>query len=522
VWCHHRHHSFSLEDSAVATHALTGDGRPVQLRGGLTLHAPDVRGTVADEPPMVATARVTTTALDAALAAAGMRTARTLSVAGHSTSVRAARPSRSGRAEIVLDVPAPASGRAQLVLAIDELGGTSWHLPRRLPRRASTTQLATAPRERFRIDARLGDGRVATRVMPSRLPLGRLIVRLLIYPIGDRLLGPIDRSFAARWEAAKRPQSLTLVEGGVIAPSPRPAPSAEDWMRLAQGRALLLLHGTFSSALGAFAALDGDILGALSERYEGRVLAADLFTLSVDPDANARWIRSLVPSGVRVEVDVISHSRGGLVARALAASPREDRDASSDAGELRVRRIVHVGTPNRGTPLADADHVGAMIDRYTTALQLLPESVAAEALEAVITAVKVLAHAALSSLPGLATMRPGGAYLRRLRRRTNPALQYAIVADYSPLSGTPFFKLVVERVGDRVVDRVFGEHPNDLVVPARGVGEERAGKGFPLPRARRILLPSSLGIMHTEYFAAPEVGRLLLRWLSASTSTTEV
>ena len=131
------------------------------------------------------------------------------------------------------------------------------------------------------------------------------------------------------------------------------------------------------------------------QRYDGRVFAFNLFTLSHDPRRNVERILSHLPPDHSVEVDIVCHSRGGLVARALAECPSA---FGLDASRIQVRRIVFVAVPNQGTALAHPDHMVPMIDRYTTSLNLFPSGPVTETLEALITAVKLIGHGALLSV----------------------------------------------------------------------------------------------------------------------------
>ena len=83
-------------------------------------------------------------------------------------------------------------------------------------------------------------------------------------------------------------------------------------------KCLLFLHGTFSHASAAFGDLaqDPSAFDALAAAYGGRVYAFNHLTVGRAPGDNVKDLRPLV-AGARV--DVVTHSRGGLVLRALAA-----------------------------------------------------------------------------------------------------------------------------------------------------------------------------------------------------------
>ena len=72
---------------------------------------------------------------------------------------------------------------------------------------------------------------------------------------------------------------------------------------------------------------------------------------------------------------------------------------------------------------------------------------------------------------------------------------------------------VLDRVGDVVIDKVFGDAPNDLVVPTRGVSETNGASAFPLAAASCFVFPATRGVMHTHYFEASETAERLLAWL---------
>ena len=50
---------------------------------------------------------------------------------------------------------------------------------------------------------------------------------------------------------------------------------------------------------------------ALHEAYGGRVVALDHHSVSVTPKENAELLAGLVPDGAALEVDLVTHSRGG-------------------------------------------------------------------------------------------------------------------------------------------------------------------------------------------------------------------
>ncbi|MBI4219354.1 MAG: hypothetical protein HY682_04350 [Chloroflexi bacterium] len=273
------------------------------------------------------------------------------------------------------------------------------------------------------------------------------------------------------------------------------------------------MHGTFSTSRAGFAGLPPATLSALYQMYEGRVFAFDHFTLSEGPEKNAAELLNLIPIDVRLDLDVVCHSRGGLLARVLS----EDSPPGKER-RIRIRRIVFVGTPNHGTALADPDHLVTMIDRYTSILNLAPPgplSTVTEVLEGVITAVKVIGHAAVNGLDGISAMNPRGAFLRTLNARA-PASEteyYGIAANFEP--GGSLKQYVKQAVADRILDRVFDDEENDLIVPTIGVYKGTQLPGFPIPDSRVLRFQPRDSVAHTQYFARAETSTRLLQWLSA-------
>src|ERR1039457_3294569 len=122
----------------------------------------------------------------------------------------------------------------------------------------------------------------------------------------------------------------------------------------AKAKGLLFLHGTFSHASAAFSDLarDGGF-EALSKLYEGRVFAFNHLTVGRSPQENATALLEAVRgASLDSSLDIVTHSRGGLVARLLASS----------AGAPRVNRVFLAASPHEGTPLGSPQrgaHPGA-------------------------------------------------------------------------------------------------------------------------------------------------------------------
>jgi pimeloyl-ACP methyl ester carboxylesterase len=418
------------------------------------------------------------------------------------------------RQTIELQVPDLGPEVGQIVLACDERGVLTWHLP-------------VDSQQRIEASATRGAGGLKRFVIPAIPPpppqpgaaprrgviglVGRKVLKVLVYPMLDPVIGPISEMFAERWEERHRPYGLRMFSRGTFREPKADPLSAADVQLLRGGRALLFIHGTFSTAHGAFNLITDGAFKALCDRYQGRVFAFNHFTLSHDPRRNVEWLLAQLPAWPPLDVDIVCHSRGGLVARALTEQPSA---FGLDTSRVVVRRIVFAGVPNGGTLLAHPDHMVTMIDRLTTALNLFPTGAITETLEAIITTVKVVGHGALNGLDGLASMRPGGSFLTRLNQGT-PAGDgyYAIAADYEP-TDQGLRSLIAGTLANGVLDRVFEDIGNDLVVPEPGVYGANGSGAFPIPEGRVLRVPANAGVLHTTLFGYEPACSKIAEWLA--------
>lgn len=502
---------------------LTGSPQPVSLGEGYAVRAPGIRGVADLERPRSATDRARsraaadgTDALDRALAATNVTEVRQVDLRLQPTPpTDATRALRSADGQEVLELQVPDLGpdAGQLVLACDETGVLTWHLPLTDELRVESPAARGAGGvKRFRIPATQPRPTPPADAAQRSLlgVIGRKLLKVLVYPVTDPIVGAISEFFAERWEGRNRPYLLrSFSPADFRDPNVGPLGPA-DWDRLAAGRALLFIHGTFSTAHGAFNQIPDATFATLHQRYGGRVFAFNHFTLSHDPRRNVEWLLSQLPPNRSLEIDVVCHSRGGLVTRTLAERPSV---FGLDTSRIEVRRIVFVGVPNHGTLLAHPDHMVKMIDRLTTALNLFPSGPVSETLEALITAVKVIGHGALKGLDGLAAMRPDGDFLRTLNQGAPAGGEYhAIAADYEPVD-QGLKALLTGSVTDAVMDRVFEQVANDLVVPEPGVYGANGSGAFPIPDARLVKVPAGAGVVHTTLFGYLATSQKLIEWL---------
>lgn len=340
-------------------------------------------------------------------------------------------------AELALTVPGPGDGFGQVVLACDEDGVLTWHFPEDvLP-----TEVVSRAADRRTY-------RLRTRVVGAPIPgkrglmgaLGKKLLKVLAFKVVDKALGAIGDFFVSRWEKEHRPHRLRSFTPGDYQRSGGATLGATELANLAGGPALMFIHGTASQGHKAFGAIPETALAKLHSRYQGRVFAFEHPTLSVSPTDNVRWLSKelsrLPASGSGLNLDIVAHSRGGLVGRTLCEQPAA---AGLDPQHLRVRQLLMVATPNAGTPLGDRAHLNTFVDTLTNLLEFIPDNPATDTLEVVLTLLKQLAVGAMGGLDGLLSMDPKGDFLRNFLNRPSAvtATYRALAANFDPPPGTP-------------------------------------------------------------------------------------
>lgn len=289
-----------------------------------------------------------------------------------------------------------------------------------------------------------------------------------------------------------------------------------------KGETLLLVHGTFSASRmfsdELAATPEGQaVLAAWKKRYR-TTLAFDHPTLAVGPWINAIALHPAL-AGVQGPIDIVCHSRGGLVVAWLLR-----------LYELPVRRVLFVGSPLAGTSLASpyrlraaldvlanyADVVGGIAGMASIAL---PLAAGAAGLARIfgktlrLGSSLPIADAAVALVPGLASQQrvDNNLELEQLFAqpwRGNPQL-VAVGAAFRPdesVQGWKFWRRFT-RLKDQALyaaaDLVF-EDENDLVVDRAAMAGPEAQ-----PRVNLTQLVPGPTTHHTSYFRDPEVLKLL-------------
>jgi pimeloyl-ACP methyl ester carboxylesterase len=294
-------------------------------------------------------------------------------------------------------------------------------------------------------------------------------------------------------------------------------PLAEDALK---GRILLLVHGTFSHGdmfvdeLGATA--EGRAFIADCRRAYDAVLTFDHPTVAISPWLNALDLRRAL-SGAAGPIDVICHSRGGLVVSWWLLHARPN-----------VGRVVYVGSPLEGTSLAAPARLKAALDLVgnlaralgtvaNTASTAVPMLAFAGGIMKIFGGIlnlgvrSPLLDAGVAVVPGLAAQSRVGNNAELLRLFdddwTTAYSLHAILSNYEPAQ-TPapwwkfwrHFRALPGRIADVGADAIF-DGPNDLVVDT--VSMTRLGQGA-IGKDGRLEFAGDAAVHHCAYFRQPK------------------
>jgi len=504
---------------------LIGDFTPTELNdSGITLVAPGLqgRGTWLSRRETGETRAFTGEqgTLDQAIAESGAEDRHTL-VLEAPTPAAVGGGVRGGPGtgnvaddELLLQVPL-APGEAAVVMYTDEAGVISFHYGQPLAAALPSRAFGAGQQVQFRLRLRTGESHGTGE---SRGLVGRMVakvIKVLVVKVFPDQVG----SFAARrvqaWEQQYRAQQ-GLHGGGwaqLLDARPTPLPGLTP---LVGRRSLLLIHGTTSTTAGAFAGMARSpaLLDRLATLYQGRVLGFNHHTMSVSVAENVRELYAAL-SAVSGEYhfDVICHSRGGLLARALAHLADEDVAALTGSAwrrpahvKLRIGRIVFVATPNAGTALADPPRIPSFVERLTNYVNLLPDAALTIGAGALLSLAGAVAEVGLPRLPGLADQAPGSPLQRKLAPPQGGTEGFhAFCANYQPEGN------LVSVIKNAAVDRIFATEPNDLVVPTGGVA---CTPHYELPADRVFSFEPGRHVHHSAFFAQPEFAKAG-DWLAA-------
>jgi len=477
---------------------------------GMRLRAPGVKGNLIWRPP-AEHVQFMARAISPSLVAAGApdMVEQALQEAGledqGSLSAPAGAASFAGPTNhMVLDRPI-AQNRIEFAIYRDESGVISLHRPLPSPPTAAMlAATAAAPASRsLRYVIPMRHAPTPTGGVPQMAMLGGIAGKVIRF-VGRAVTGIAgDAVYAAAklWEDRYRPEGFlwggTLAD--LLAATPTP-PSDANWQALQGNKSLLFIHGTISSTLGGYAGLRNfpNEAALLYAKYGSRVIGFNHHTLTKSVPQNAVDFLSGMKPG-NYQFDVISHSRGGLLARALKELTTAELGQLVDpvwtppAGfNVQIGKVVLVGTPNVGTPLANPTDLPEAVSRLASIASSFSQDVAAVGLGALFAIFGGILEGGLGALPGLEDMNPGNPFLAQLNAAsTDNTPYYGIEANFQPTGG---LATAIENNG---VDALFLGVANDLVVPTLGVSDVN---GQPLPGAQVDAYPQSANVYHTDYF----------------------
>jgi hypothetical protein len=498
------------------TFALQGSQVPIELfDAGITLVAPGLVGAgIYHGKRAMGQTRAATQEkgpLDTALAEAGLEDRHTIEIDAPTPEALGTGAVRGKGGldddEIELQV-ACAPNEIQFVLYSDEDGILSLHIPHptttadALPSRASST-------------ARLYTYRIQLRRPTGKGPAGgqtRGVVGLVAHKLIKIIVGKALKGVAQLGEYAavkfweNKARGAQGFHGGSVSQFlADPPTSFADWATLEGKRSLLVIHGTTSSTCGAFDGLS--LFPEMADRfwraYEGRILGFNHHTLSKRIIENVKeFYAVLADHPGSYEFDVLTHSRGGLLARGLTELP--DDEISDLCGTpwhrpakvaMKFRRVVFVGTPNAGTDLADPKNLPVTLDRLANAIHMLPDAPLTFALGAIFAVAAYVSETGLDALPGLVDQAPDSQFLTKLNgpkvRTVEVAGYFGIEAEFHPDGG------IASAMLDKGVDRVFRGKANDIIVPTRQVSLIASAQ---LPPVRVMRYGSADHVYHTSFF----------------------
>jgi pimeloyl-ACP methyl ester carboxylesterase len=364
---------------------------------------------------------------------------------------------------------------------------------------------AARRRGRRGLDATGQGSLVLTKEFPTLAP-NRIIEA--IGAIDRRLNAAIGESLQSRLRAVRQTPGGTFVLQDADVSGPF------------TGRTLLFVHGTFSNAanmLSEFMTTDGRglrFLNKAAKKYD-RLLFFDHPTLSVSPVINALELGRAM-AGSSGQIDVIAHSRGGLVVRWWL----EAFGSSLRLGSNAQVRAVLAGSPLHGTSLAAPDkiqhalsllsNIGTFAEKTMNLAGLANPFlwVAGKLVEVIVSVTGALARTplvdALTALvPGLSGQSAVNNNHEINRLRVGPCAvdpaYYAITSNFETANPTWRFwrNFRKERLADLATDIVF-PGDNDLVVDTSSMTD------FGVPRLRLAGASCDFGtsdvVWHCNYF----------------------
>jgi hypothetical protein len=338
-----------------------------------------------------------------------------------------------------------------------------WTLPERVAPSGGPVVLgdeASAGVLRFPVNQVAGGTAPAAPGQPAVLGIEDIAIGAAASIVTKRVLqvlrSPVDAALLSTIRQFEpQPRMLALRSDGF-----QPLDGAEAWRALlppgAERRVLLHVHGFNSSTAGGGGA---KFVPQLAANYDA-VLSYDHPTATISPLDNAIELLRMVPDDLRLAVDLVAHSRGGLVSRSLI-------ELADWQDKLRPVRLLTAGSPHAGTRLAEPARWDRLVSIGMTLASWLAtvgggQLWAPKLLELMLKA----AVQGVFDLPGIAAMTPGGDFLNQLNAADKPGLDERV--RYAAVTSTFAISDVVQQgfkqAFTALAMQVFMGEPNDLVV----------------------------------------------------------
>lgn len=361
-------------------------------------------------------------------------------------------------------------------------------------------EIPVLPRESFEEEGSDEERMLLRRA--ARPSGGKFVIKVLVFQRGNSTSLQILRRLVDKLAVERYALLKWSREDGCF------TPTSSSKVSRASGRTLLFLHGTFSSTEGAFGELtaehDASWTGRLAktDRYD-QILAFDHSTILHGTEENAAILRDHLGGPLDNPCDVLTHSRGGLLARQLALY---------EPGLL-VRRAALVSSANGVGYFTAARKVAKFLSVLKSILKGTGRPVGA-----FVTGIAQHSATFFVNLPGCRVMTPGAPELQRLIAEAwphpHPAPTFLpVVGDYdrSLVEGERLLRRLTMNGLDLVIKLFLGRY-HDWVVgtPEQSILSPGVpAAGYDAQKFLQHMVPAR----HTRYYGIPQVRNLLWSFL---------
>ncbi len=303
---------------------------------------------------------------------------------------------------------------------------------------------------------------------------------------------------------------------------------------------LLFIHGTGSDTKGGFSGLINKTgegaYNALYTKYEGRIIAYEHKTFSQSPVQNILELVKQLPD--TIILDVISHSRGGLLGELLARISSQAFDGVFSAEEMhllqqndeakslvdeintlntaiknkkiKVEQFIRVACPAAGTTLV-SDRADKLLNVFFNLLSFIPGEIASTVIEGITALLTAIVNEKnnTSILPGIECMKPDSSFIKALNYN-----QTKIDSELIVIAGDAVGEGFVNKIKMFLVDSFYKEN-NDLVVNTASM---KKGTG----RSKDFLIydEQAADVNHFHYFINDSSQKIILNVLAGNVQAT--